>query len=181
MKHIILDRDGVINYDSDAYIKTVDEFKLLPGSLEALILLCRHNYSIAIATNQSGIARGYTTTEIVNAMHEKLSQQLSPFGGSIEFIAICPHRPDDNCNCRKPKNGLFLQIQDYFGLNSLNDIQSVGDSYRDLEAAMSVGAIPNLVRTGKGNRTLQQHASDLQRNKIPIYSDLYDYVSKLLA
>ena len=153
MKLIILDRDGVINYDSDNYIRSVEEFIPLPGSLEAIARLNRAGYKIAIATNQSGIARGYYDLDTLKAMHQKLSTELAKIGGQIDYITYCPHGPDDHCNCRKPLAGMLQEIARHFNVQ-LAGVPVIGDSLRDLQSAQSVGASPILVRTGKGERTI---------------------------
>lgn len=176
MKLIILDRDGVINEDSDEYIKSPEEFIPLPGSLEAIARLHRAGYTIAVATNQSGIARGYFDIDTLNRMHEKLSQLLAVHGGQVDGIFYCPHGPDNNCECRKPKPGLLLDIKSRFS-TVLQDVPVVGDSLRDLQAARSVGASPVLVRTGKGERTIAKN-EDL--DGVPIYDSLAVFVDELL-
>ncbi len=176
MKLIILDRDGVINQDSDNFIKSVDEFIPLPGSIEAIARLCQAGFHVAIATNQSGIARGYYGIDTLNAMHDKLRSELANHGGSIDMIAFCPHGPDDNCDCRKPLPGMYRAIAGRFD-TSLKGVPVVGDSLRDLQAAQSVGASPMLVKTGKGERTLEKGEG---LDGIPVYDDLADAVSALL-
>ena len=176
MKLIILDRDGVINKDSDNFIKTVDEFIPLPGSLEAIARLNKAGYTIAVATNQSGIARGYFDESVLHAMHEKLASLLEELGGQIEHIAYCPHGPEDHCDCRKPKTGLLLQIKQHFN-TELDNVIVVGDSLRDLQSAQTVGANPILVKTGKGQRTLD---SGIGLDNIPVYDSLADFVDTFL-
>lgn len=176
MKLIILDRDGVINQDSDNYIKTVEEFIPLPGSLEAIARLSRAGYTVAIATNQSGIARGYYDVATLEAMHAKLRTQLEPLGGKIDMIAYCPHGPDDACDCRKPLPGLYHQIAAHFHTD-LTDVPIIGDSLRDLQAAQQVSARPILVRTGKGERTL---AKGQGLDGIPVCASLAEAVDMLL-
>lgn len=176
MKLIILDRDGVINQDSDDYIKTVDEFIPLPGSLEAIARLHQAGYRVTVATNQSGIARGYYDIATLNAMHDKLRRLLSNLGAGIDMIAFCPHGPDDNCDCRKPKPGLYREIAKRFE-TSLEGVPIIGDSLRDLQAAVEVGAKPILVRTGKGMRTLEKKG---ELEGIPVYDDLAAAVTALL-
>lgn len=176
MKLIILDRDGVINEDSDDYIKSPEEFIPLPGSLEAIARLHRAGYAIAVATNQSGIARGYFDIQTLNLMHEKFYQLLVAHGGEIDGIFYCPHGPDDVCGCRKPKPGLLLDIKARFN-TVMQDVPVVGDSLRDLQAARAVGAKPILVRTGKGQRTIAK-AEGL--DGVPIYDDLSAFVDDLL-
>ena len=176
MKLIILDRDGVINEDSDEYIKSVDEFIPLPGSLEAIARLKKAGYTIAVATNQSGIARGYFDEATLAAMHDKLAHLLDEQGGEIDYIAYCPHGPDDNCDCRKPLPGLLKEISTHFN-TELTNVPIIGDSLRDLQSARSVGAYPILVKTGKGERTLEN--AD-QISDIPVYADLAAAVDALL-
>ncbi len=176
MKLIILDRDGVINYDSDNFVKSVDEFIPLPGSIEAIARLCQAGFRVAIATNQSGIARSYYDLDTLNAMHDKLRSELANHGGSIDMIAFCPHGPDDNCDCRKPLPGMYMSIAKRFD-TSLKGVPVIGDSLRDLQAAQTVGASPMLVKTGKGERTLAQGEG---LDGIPVYDDLSHAVSALL-
>ncbi|HEB55377.1 MAG TPA: D-glycero-beta-D-manno-heptose 1,7-bisphosphate 7-phosphatase [Gammaproteobacteria bacterium] len=176
MKLVILDRDGVINQDSDDYIKSVDEFIPYPDSLDAIARLNQAGYLVAIATNQSGIGRGYYDESTLQAMHEKLAQQLAPHGGHIDHLAWCPHRPDQGCDCRKPRPGLLQQIGRHFGIN-LNGVTMVGDSPGDIAAARAVGAHPVLVKTGKGERTLAQ-GTDL--DGVPVYANLSAFVEHFL-
>jgi len=177
MKLIILDRDGVINQDSDKFIKSADEFIPIPGSLEAISRLNHAGFSVMVATNQSGIARGLLTIETLNSMHDKLRRLLSAFGGHIDGIFYCPHGPDDHCECRKPRSGLFMDIAQRSKCN-LSDVFAVGDSLRDLQAAESAGAKPVLVKTGKGLRTLE-HAENIKH--IPVFDNLSHFTDNLLA
>lgn len=177
MKLVILDRDGVINYDSDNYIKSVDEFVTLPGSVEAIAKLKQAGYTVAIATNQSGIARGYYDIATLDAMHQKLADELSTFNTSVDLITYCPHGPDDQCNCRKPKPGMMHQIAAHFDLKIDATVYVIGDSLRDIDAGIAVGATPVLVKTGKGERTI---AKGLPFDGIAIYDDLSSFVNQLL-
>ena len=152
MKLIILDRDGVINYDSDAFIKTPDEWKPIPGSLEAIAHLTQAGYRVVIATNQSGISRGLLDMVTLNAINDKMCKAVNQVGGRIDAMFFCPHADSDKCNCRKPATGMFKEISDRFGLE-LNGVPAIGDSLRDLQAAAEVGAIPILVLSGKGKKT----------------------------
>lgn len=172
-KLVILDRDGVINFDSDAYIKTEDEWQPEPGSIEAIALLTRAGFKIVVATNQSGISRGYYSHQTLNLMHNKLRRLCAETGGKISGIFYCPHGPDNNCECRKPKPGLFNNIEAYFSC-PLNKIFAVGDSFRDLEAAHLAKASPILVLTGKGQKTLQSHAQEIKTRRIPVKQNLLD-------
>ncbi|NWA27497.1 D-glycero-beta-D-manno-heptose 1,7-bisphosphate 7-phosphatase [Pseudomonas gingeri] len=153
MKLLILDRDGVINQDSDAYIKSVEEWIPLPGSIEAIAQLSRAGWTVAVATNQSGIARGYYDIATLEAMHERLRSLVAQQGGSLGLVVYCPHGPDEGCACRKPKPGMLRTIAEYYGV-SLARLWFVGDSLGDLEAAQAVDCQPVLVKTGKGEKTL---------------------------
>ncbi|MFZ3204492.1 MAG: D-glycero-beta-D-manno-heptose 1,7-bisphosphate 7-phosphatase [Pseudomonas sp.] len=155
MKLLILDRDGVINHDSDAYIKTLDEWIPLPGAVEAIARLSRAGWTVAVATNQSGLARGYYDQTALEAMHARLRQLVAEQGGELGLIVHCPHGPDDGCDCRKPKPGMLRQIAAHYD-TSLAGVWFVGDSSGDLKAALAVGCQPVLVKTGKGLLTLAQ-------------------------
>jgi len=176
MKLIILDRDGVINQDSDHFIKSPEEFIPLPGSLEAIVRLNAAGYHVAVATNQSGIARGLFDVVTLQAMHQKLAQSLATLGGHLDFITYCPHGPDDECDCRKPKPGMYQQIAAHFG-SELHAVPVVGDSLRDLQAARAVSARPILVRTGKGQRTLEKGEG---LENVAVYDDLAAVVDELI-
>ena len=153
MKLIVLDRDGVINEDSDNFIKSPEEWQPIPGSLEAIARLKQAEYKVAVATNQSGIARGLFGFDSLNRMHNKMLKMLADVGGGVDAIFFCPHLPDEECNCRKPKPGLMHDIAKRFDVD-LMGVPAIGDSLRDLQSAREVGARPILVRTGKGERTL---------------------------
>jgi len=146
MKYIILDRDGVINYDSEHYIKTPDEWIPMPGSIEAIARLHQAGYKIAIATNQSGIARGLYNLDILNAIHEKLRSAVKLAGGNIDVIFFCPHHPEEQCGCRKPEPGMLLSAARHFDI-SLSGVHMVGDTWRDAQAAQQAGCTPLLVRS----------------------------------
>jgi D-glycero-D-manno-heptose 1,7-bisphosphate phosphatase len=176
MRLIILDRDGVINYDSDDYIKSVDEWQPIPGSIEAIAKLTMNDYRVVVATNQSGVARGLFDLDVLNQIHDKMHQLVSRAGGLIEAVFFCPHGPDDGCDCRKPKPGMLREISLRLRTD-LKDVPAVGDSLRDMQAAEAVGARPVLVRTGKGERTLEK----LGRKKgFEVYDDLAAFVDALL-
>ncbi|WP_152205828.1 D-glycero-beta-D-manno-heptose 1,7-bisphosphate 7-phosphatase [Marinobacter changyiensis] len=177
---IILDRDGVINAYDGHYICSVDEWQPLPGSIEAIGRLCKAGYKVAIATNQSGIARRYYDLGILDAMHLKLKQLVEAEGGCIEFIAFCPHHPDDDCDCRKPKPGLLHTIQNALGLSSLAGSLMVGDSRKDLEAGLAAGCQASLVRTGNGKDT-EHHLIKRPLENISVFEDLSDLVDNLLS
>ena len=176
-KIVILDRDGVINYDSDQYIKCPDEWEPIPGSLEAIVSLNQADYRVVIITNQSGIARGLFTLDDLNQIHHKMYKQLSDIGGAIEAIFFCPHSEQENCNCRKPCPGLFHEFANHFGVR-LTNVPAVGDSLRDLQAAAISGALPVLVRTGKGLRTLKSDMEGVEET--PVYDNLAAFVDSFL-
>lgn len=182
-KWLILDRDGVINYDSDAFIKSPEEWRPLPGSLEAMAALTRAGYRIVVITNQSGLARGLFDRDTLEAIHARFRSQLGAQGGAIEHIYFCPHGPDDNCACRKPRPGMFEQFaQDYHV--DLGNVYAVGDSIRDLQAAQAAGARSALVRTGKGIKSeqyLRQPGNETPLDDVPIYNDLGAFTRFLLA
>lgn len=152
MKLVILDRDGVINQESVAFIKSPDEWVPIPGSLEAIARLSQANWRVVIASNQSGLARGLFTMNTLNAIHAKLRQELAQAGGHVDSIFICPHGPDDGCLCRKPKPGLFHDIAARYDVD-LRNVPAVGDSLRDLQASSLAGCSPWLVLTGNGKKT----------------------------
>jgi D-glycero-D-manno-heptose 1,7-bisphosphate phosphatase len=165
---IFVDRDGVINEDSDAFIKTLTEWQPIPGSIEALAKLSQH-FQVIVITNQSGIARGLLTQETLAAMHAQLKEKVASLGGKITDIFYCPHGPDDGCDCRKPKPGLLLQAQQRYAID-LAKSWCVGDSYRDLEAGLAVGSKVALVRTGKGLKTLAKYPK--LTDTVPVFDDL---------
>jgi D-glycero-D-manno-heptose 1,7-bisphosphate phosphatase len=152
MKLVILDRDGVINYDSAQFIKSPDEWKPIPGSLEAIAALNQAGFRVALATNQSGIGRGLFDMTTLNAIHDKMQRALAQVGGRIDALFYCPHAAESNCTCRKPKPGMLEDISRRFGID-LAGVPCVGDSLRDLQAGIALGALPILVRTGKGEAT----------------------------
>jgi D-glycero-D-manno-heptose 1,7-bisphosphate phosphatase len=176
MKLIILDRDGVINHDSDQFIKNPDEWKPIPGSLEAIARLNQAGYRVVVATNQSGIGRGLFDMPTLNAIHDKMHKSLAQVGGRIDAIFFCPHTSESNCACRKPKSGMIEEIALRYGV-SLKGVPAVGDSLRDLEAAARLEAQPYLVLTGKGTKT--QAKGGLPEGTL-IFPDLASVVSTLI-
>jgi len=177
MKLLILDRDGVINHDSDAYIKSPEEWTPIPGSVEAIARLHRDGYHVIVVTNQSGVARGLFDLNVLSKIHNKMLEAVRAAGGQIEAIFFCPHGPDDGCACRKPLPGMFEEIGDRMKTN-LQGVFAVGDSERDAIAARAVGARPVMVRTGKGERTLKK-STVLQ--DVPVFADLADFTDTLLS
>ena len=178
-KWIVLDRDGVINADSDDYIKSAQEWQALPGSIESISKLYQAGYHVAIATNQSGLARGLFDLSELEQMHQKCLSLVEAAGGHIDGIFYCPHGPEDGCPCRKPKPGMLDAIEVEFGI-SLNDAYFVGDSEKDLAAAQAKGCRPVLVKTGKGLSTMAGIADKPQYEGVAIFDDLAAFVDDLL-
>ncbi len=176
-KLVILDRDGVINQDSPDYIKSVAEWVPIPRSLKAIVRLNHAGWLVAIASNQSGIARGLFDLATLEQIHQMLRQQLSTVGGHIDAIAFCPHGPDHGCTCRKPAPGLLINLAARFAVN-LAQVTVIGDSLRDIQAAQAVGAQPILVNTGNGAATAQRETAALAG--VRQYADLYAAVDDLL-
>jgi len=152
MKLVILDRDGTINHDSDHYIKSLDEWRPIKGSIEAIARLTQADYRVVVATNQSGISRGLFTTRVLFEMHDALQRAVMQAGGRVDAFFFCPHTEAANCQCRKPKPGMLLEVAQRFNV-SLKDTYMVGDALKDVQAAVAAGAKPVLVLTGKGKKT----------------------------
>ena len=181
-KLVILDRDGVINVDSDQYVKSADEWIPLPGSLEAIAELNQAGFQVTVATNQSGLARGLFTINDLHAMHQKMMDLLAPMGGRVDSIFFCPHVDEDQCNCRKPLPGLMRDIASRYRKTDsalpLTGVPIVGDSLRDLEAATIFGASPHLVLTGKGQKTVDKGI--LPAGTV-VHADLMAFTKSLLG
>ncbi len=176
-KLIILDRDGVINYDSEQYIRSPEEWRPIPGSLEAIARLNHAGFRVVVATNQSGLGRGLFDTATMVTIHDKLHKALSQVGGRIDAVFFCPHTAESDCECRKPKPGMLTEIGGRFGVD-LTGVPCIGDSLRDLQAAEAVGAQPILVLTGKGEKTLRE--GKFPKNTV-IFPDLAFAATALLA
>jgi D-glycero-D-manno-heptose 1,7-bisphosphate phosphatase len=177
MKLIILDRDGVINQDSDQFIKNTTEWKPISGSLEAIAKLNHAGYRVVVASNQSGIGRGLLDMGALNAINDKMYRVLAQVGGRIDALFYCPHAAEANCDCRKPKPGMFIDIAQRFNVD-LAGVPSVGDSLRDLQAAAAAGAQPVLVLTGKGSKTRTGGGLPVGT---PVYADLAEAVRHIVA
>jgi len=177
IKLIVLDRDGVINYDSTEFIKSPDEWRPIPGSLEAIARLNHAGFRVVVATNQSGIGRGLFDMATLNEIHLKMHRALAMAGGRIDALFYCPHTADAQCECRKPRTAMLKDIGVRFGVD-MTGVPCIGDSLRDLMAADAVGAQPMLVLTGKGEKTLRE--GNFPKNTI-IFPDLAFAVSALLA
>jgi D-glycero-D-manno-heptose 1,7-bisphosphate phosphatase len=175
VKLIILDRDGVINYDSDQFIKSPQEWRPIEGSMEAIALLNQWGWRVVVATNQSGVGRGLFDMDTLAAIHDKMHRTVAQAGGRIDAIFFCPHAADSKCSCRKPKPGMLLEIAERFNVD-LVDVPVVGDSLRDLQSAVSAGAQPVLVRTGKGAKT---EADPELPPGTPVHDNLAAYVRAL--
>jgi D-glycero-D-manno-heptose 1,7-bisphosphate phosphatase len=177
MNLIILDRDGVINHDSDQFIKSPEEWRPIPGSLEAIALLNRWGWRVVVASNQSGVGRGLFDMDTLNAIHDKMVKSLAQVGGRLDAIFFCPHPADSTCNCRKPKPGMLINISERFNVD-LTGVPVVGDGLRDLQAAVTVGGLPCLVLTGKGEKTREE--PELPPQTV-IFDDLAAVAAKLTA
>ncbi len=179
---VILDRDGVINQDSDEYIKSLEEWHPIPGSIDAIARLSKHGFTVAVATNQSGLGRGLFTLEDLEAMHHRLCEMVESAGGHVAGIFYCPHTPEDHCDCRKPKTGLIDAIERELN-TSARGAWFIGDTQRDLVVAIKKDSVPILVRTGKGKITEQKLATDpeLQGHNVWIFDDLAAAASALIA
>ncbi|MDE2091514.1 MAG: D-glycero-beta-D-manno-heptose 1,7-bisphosphate 7-phosphatase [Gammaproteobacteria bacterium] len=176
MRIVVLDRDGVINYESDAYVKSPDEWIPIPGSLEAIARLSRGGFAVVVATNQAGVGRGLFDLTALSLIHKKMEASVKVAGGLLAGIFFCPHHPDENCDCRKPKPGLMQQIAARFQTD-MKGIPAIGDSQRDIRAAQAVAARPILVRTGRGEETLQQLPSS---SRIEVFANLAAAADRLL-
>jgi len=171
---VILDRDGVINRESDDFIKSPAEWIPLPGSLEAITRLTKSGYTVVVASNQSGVGRGLFSLEMLGKINAHMNAAVEKAGGKIDAVFVCPHKPEDGCDCRKPKPGLFTQIAARYGV-SLKDVPAIGDAARDIEAARAAGARPILVRTGRGAALPKQLAGGVET-----YADLAAAAEKLV-
>lgn len=177
MKLIVLDRDGVINEDRGEPITQVDDWVPIQGSLEAIARLHQAGWHIAVATNQSGIARGLMEIDQLLAVHQKMHDMVGQVGGRIDVVAFCPHSDSNQCTCRKPAPGMLYSISERLDVD-LSTVVLVGDSLRDMQAAMAAAAQPIVVRTGKGQMTLDNNKG---LEHIPAYDDLLSYVDVLLS
>lgn len=177
MPTIVLDRDGVINQDSDEYIKSPREWQAIPGSLEAIKKLNDAGYDVCVATNQSGLGRGLFSVQTLGQIHQKMINELEAIGGVIQMIVYCPHHPDANCTCRKPNTGLLARINEEFRLDS-DTSWMVGDTVKDVECAHRMGIRGALVRTGKGENELGKGV--VSRETTPVFNDLAEFVAWLL-
>ena len=179
LKLVILDRDGTLNHDSDEYIKSPEEWKALPGALEAVGRLNHAGYHVVLATNQSGLGRGLMDVASLNAIHKKMFKQLALVGGRIDAIFYCPHTPEEACTCRKPLPGLLDQVAERFGID-IKDVPFVGDSLRDMQAAEAAGCVPHLVLTGKTETLRGSPLPPTFPERTQTHTDLNAFVDVLL-
>jgi D-glycero-D-manno-heptose 1,7-bisphosphate phosphatase len=180
MKLVILDRDGTINHESDAFVKSPEEWVPLPGALEAIAKLNHAGWHVAVATNQSGLGRGLFDVASLNAIHAKMHKAVAALGGRIDAVFYCPHGPDEGCQCRKPNPGLFEQIGDRFGVD-LHTVPVVGDTPRDLMAGVAVGCLPHLVLTGRAASLKGQPLPDTYPPNTRVHQDLGAFADWLIA
>jgi len=175
-QYVLLDRDGVINHDSDNFIKSPDEWLPIDGSLEAIAMLNQHGYQVVIITNQSGVGRGHYSDATLTAIHHKMTRMTEALGGKISHIYYCPHLPDAGCTCRKPAPGMLHQFSQDTQAD-LSNIYFIGDSLRDLQAGIAAGAKPLLVKTGNGASTLANNPN----LTIPTFENLYDASQHIIS
>lgn len=182
MKLIILDRDGVINQESPEFIKSPQEWMPLKGSLEAIARLSQAGYPLVIITNQSAVGRGLISADMLGQIHVRMMDYIHHHGGEVQSILFCPHHPDDGCACRKPKAGLYHELAERLNI-SYSGVYSVGDSERDLIAARTAGAIPVLVKTGNGKKTLQNIKADKNSSlsDVLVFDNLGKFVDYVLS
>lgn len=169
---IILDRDGVINEDSPDFIKSPAEWQAIPGSLEAIAKLNRAGHRVVVASNQSGVARGYFSLATLLEIHHKMQTELAKVGGKLDGVYFCPHRSEDHCPCRKPSPGMLLQIARDFAVDLTSDAVLIGDSLRDIQAAQAAGCPAVLIKTGKGSETLAKNEG---LEAVPVYDNVLDW------
>jgi len=173
---VVLDRDGVINRDSPDFIRSPEAWEPLPGSLEAIARLCRGGFTVAVATNQSGVGRGLLSAATLDAIHDRMRGAVAAAGGELAGVFACPHAPDAGCDCRKPAPGLLRQVEHALGV-SLRGCPVIGDSGRDLDAARAVGARPILVCTGNGAATARAR----EHEDLECYADLAACADRLVG
>jgi D-glycero-D-manno-heptose 1,7-bisphosphate phosphatase len=180
MKLLILDRDGTINEDREDFVKSADEWQPLPGALEAMARLNQAGWTLVVATNQSGLGRGHFNATTLNAMHAKMHKLLAAVGGKVDAVFYCPHKPEDACDCRKPKPGLFVQILNRYGLDAaIQPVHTAGDSLRDVQAGAAAACIPHLLLTGKSQALRGQLAGAQAPQDFPEGTRVHDDLAAL--
>ena len=173
---VMIDRDGVINEDSSDFINSVAEWRPIAGSLEAIAALHRAGWRVAVVTNQSGIGRGLYDEATLAKIHEHMRERVRAAGGELAGVYYCPHVPEDGCDCRKPKPGMFRALERELGV-TVRGAPYIGDRISDVDAAEGVGARPVLVRTGTGAAT----EALLGARRVPVFDDLAAAARSLLA
>jgi D-glycero-D-manno-heptose 1,7-bisphosphate phosphatase len=171
---IILDREGVLSECVTPFMRSPEEFRPIPGAFEAVSQLNQAGCRVVVATNQAGVGRGLFDMRTVNAIHERMHRAAMAVGGRIDAVFYCPHAEESRCTCRKPRPGLFHEIAERYGLRSLDGVTAVGDSIRDVQAALAAGCRPVLVRTGKGRETERDPA-------LPAGTEVLDDLAALAA
>lgn len=176
--HLVLDRDGVLNAEAPArgYVTSPEQWRWIPGALDALALLARAGYRVSIATNQSGVGRGLMTRQDLDAVHARMTREARDAGGRIDAVFACLHAPDDGCDCRKPAPGLIDAAVAASGIARMQTLV-VGDDRRDVESARRAGVSAVLVRTGKGAAS----AAALSQEGVRVYDDLHALARALIA
>ena len=180
-KLVILGRDGILNEFREGHVTAPEEWVPVAGALEAVARINHAGWHVVVATNQSGIGRGMIDMSAVNAVHAGMLQQLQAQGGRIDAVFFCPHTPEDNCDCRKPKPGLLLDIGHRYGVD-LASVPVVGDTLRDLQAAAAAGCEPHLVLSGRASglegEPLQQLLAQVPQARV--HADLDAFAEFLL-
>jgi len=177
---VLLDRDGVINFDSPDYILTPEQWRPIPGSLEAIARLHAAGIVVAIISNQSALARGYLDQQTFNAIHAKMMLAIEQAGGFISHVAYCPHGPDDLCRCRKPEPGMVVDTLSALKVGA-DQALFIGDSVRDVGAADAAGVRALLVQSGYGDAASILDRSCQIQPLINAYADLTTAVDSILA
>lgn len=150
---VFIDRDGVICRNRTDHVKSWEEFVFLPGAKEALVRLSSTDFLIIVITNQAIVNRGIVPAEVVEGIHHRMVREVVAVGGRIDRVVYCPHRPDENCSCRKPQPGMLLQTAQEMGID-LTHSWLIGDAWSDMVAARRAGCGRYLVLTGRGRREL---------------------------
>jgi len=180
-KLVLLDRDGVLNEDSPAYIRAPTDWQSIPGSMEALALLHQADIRCALCTNQAGIGRGIFDHHALAAIHQQMEKQIAAAGGKLELIRYCPHHPEAGCGCRKPKTGMLIDCLTELSV-APEDTLFVGDSLHDMQAALSARCQPVLVRHPKAGRNETELEAQARALGVRwFYPDLASLVEDLIS
>ena len=172
-KAVLLDRDGVINFDSPDYILSPEQWEPIPGSLEAIARLTKAGIAIAVVSNQSALGRGMLDDATLQNIHAKMLLSIEALGGRVDHVAYCPHAPDDGCTCRKPLPGMITESLAALNLeDQLQHVCMIGDSLRDMQAAWAAGVKGILVQSGYGDGDAILAKARLQKPNIRAFPDL---------